>query len=154
VDWMDRWAARAQRKSDDRAARWQERHQERARSRRLSITDRWAARAQRKSDDRAARWQEKEQTPPPPPWPAHRYVLLAAGSFVIAVAGISVGSASQHHIPWLSELMTLPAGLGFAGVIGGLLGAQKARRAQRWYSRDWLAPHEGQHQKRSWGKKS
>lgn len=141
---MDRWAARAQRKSDDRAARWQERRQERAQSGRLSITDRWVARAQRKSDARVARWKEMEQQPPPPPWPAHRYLLLAAGSFVIAVVGISVGSASQDHVPWLSELMTLPAGLGFAGVIGGLLRARKARRAQRWYLRDWLAPREGQ----------
>jgi hypothetical protein len=57
---MDRWAARAQRKSDERAARWQERQRERARSGQMTAADRWAARAQRKSDERAARWQELE----------------------------------------------------------------------------------------------
>ncbi|HEX7160727.1 MAG TPA: hypothetical protein VF223_05755 [Trebonia sp.] len=58
--WMDRWAARAQRKSDERAARWRERQQEKARSGRSTVTDRWVARAQRKSDERAARWQKVE----------------------------------------------------------------------------------------------
>lgn len=58
--WMDRWAARAQRKSDERQARWRRRQQEKARSRRMTLTDRWAARAQRKSDERAARWRELE----------------------------------------------------------------------------------------------
>jgi hypothetical protein len=56
--WMDRWAARAQRKSDKRAARWLERQREKARSGRVTAADRWAARAQRKSDERAARWRE------------------------------------------------------------------------------------------------
>ena len=60
--WMDRyrWAARAQRKSDERAARWQERQRERARSGQMTAADRWMARAQRKSNERAARWQELE----------------------------------------------------------------------------------------------
>ena len=58
--WMDRWAARAQRKSGERAARWQERQRERARSGQLTAADRWMARAQRKSNERAARWQELE----------------------------------------------------------------------------------------------
>jgi hypothetical protein len=58
---MDRWAARAQRKSDERLARWQERQRERARSGRMTVMDRWAARAQRKSDERLARWQECER---------------------------------------------------------------------------------------------
>jgi len=58
--WMDRWAARTQRKSDQRQARWQERQQEKARSGRMTVMDRWVARAQRKSDERAARWQELE----------------------------------------------------------------------------------------------
>jgi hypothetical protein len=61
VRWkVDRWAARAQRKSDERAARWQERQRERARSGQMTAADRWMARAQRKSDERAARWQELE----------------------------------------------------------------------------------------------
>jgi len=58
--WIDRWAARAQRRSDERAARWQEQHRERARSGRMTAADRWMARAQRKSDERAARWQDLE----------------------------------------------------------------------------------------------
>lgn len=57
---MDRWAARAQRKSDERTARWRERQEERARSGRITAADRWMARAQRKGDERAARWQELE----------------------------------------------------------------------------------------------
>jgi hypothetical protein len=32
VRWIDRWAARAQRESDERVAQWQERQRERARS--------------------------------------------------------------------------------------------------------------------------
>lgn len=58
--WMDQWAARAQRKSDERAARWQERQQENARNGRTTVTDRWAARAQLRSDQRAARWQREQ----------------------------------------------------------------------------------------------
>jgi hypothetical protein len=58
--WMDRWAARAQRKSDERQARWQERQEEKARSGRMTAMDRWAAGAQRKSDERAARWPDLE----------------------------------------------------------------------------------------------
>jgi hypothetical protein len=57
---MDRWAARAQRKSDQRQARWLERQQEKANSGRTTVTDRWVARAQRKSDEREARWQKAE----------------------------------------------------------------------------------------------
>jgi hypothetical protein len=58
--WMDRWAARAQRKSDQRQARWLERQLEKAHSGRTTVTDRWVARAQRKSDEREARWQKAE----------------------------------------------------------------------------------------------
>ncbi len=58
---MDRWAARAKRKSDERAARWQERRRERARSGQVTAADRWMARAQRKSDERAAQWHELER---------------------------------------------------------------------------------------------
>jgi len=58
--WMDRWAARAQRKADIRRARWQERQQEKARSGRMTIMDRWASRAQRKADARNAHWQRVE----------------------------------------------------------------------------------------------
>jgi hypothetical protein len=58
--WIDRWEARAQRKSDERAARWQERQQELVRSGQMTAAHRWMARVQRKSDERAARWQELE----------------------------------------------------------------------------------------------
>jgi len=60
VRWTDRWAAHAQRKSDERAARWQERLRERARTGQMTTVDRWMAHAQRRSDERAARWQELE----------------------------------------------------------------------------------------------
>ncbi len=60
VHWIDRWEARAQHKSNKRAARWQERQQGRARSGQMTAADRWMARAQRKSDERAARWHELE----------------------------------------------------------------------------------------------
>ena len=56
--WMDRWAAHAQRKSDERAARWARRQHEKARTGRTTFMDRWAVRAQRKSDEAAARWRE------------------------------------------------------------------------------------------------
>ena len=59
VRWMDRWAARAQRKSDARVARWQERQRERTCRGQMTVMDRWAARIQRKSDAREARWQER-----------------------------------------------------------------------------------------------
>jgi hypothetical protein len=60
MGWMDRWAARAQHKSDQRQARWLERRQAKARSGRVTATDRWVARAQRKSDERAGHWQKAE----------------------------------------------------------------------------------------------
>lgn len=117
--------------------------------------DRWAARAQRKSDERVARWQERAQKPPPPLWPPQRYRLLAAGFFVMAVAGISVGTAAQsHYVLWLSELMADLTGIGLVGVIAGLLKARKARRALRWYPRDWLAQREDPPRKGSRGRKS
>lgn len=151
---MDRWAARAQRKSDERAARWQARQEERARSGRMTIADRWVARAQRKSDERPARWQARQQKSPRPPWPPRRYLLIAGGSFVIAIAAISVGTTSQsHHVLWLSDLMADLAGLAFGGVLVGLLKAGKARRALR-YPQDWLAQDEGQPKQRSRGRKS
>lgn len=59
--WMDRWAARAQRKSDERAARWRERRQKRARSGQMTAADRFAGRVQRRSDQREAR--SRELTP-------------------------------------------------------------------------------------------
>lgn len=154
MHWMDRWAARAQRKSDERAARWQARQEERARRGRMTITDRTVAHAQRKSDERLARWQARQQKPPRPPWPPGRYLLTAGGSFVIAIAAISVGTTSQsHHVLWLSEMMADLTGLALGGVIVGLLKARKARRALR-YPRDWLAQGEGQPKQRSRGKKS
>ncbi len=58
--WIDRWAARAQRKAGERRARWQERQQEKARSGRMTLMDRWAARAQGQADERMARWRELE----------------------------------------------------------------------------------------------
>jgi hypothetical protein len=105
VRWIDCWAARLQRKSDERAARWQERQQERARSGQMTAADRWTARAQRKSDERAARWQELE--------PLRQLVTAAPirgpGD---STAVISVGQSGPR---WLSPLN--PDGLGPAGPV-------------------------------------
>ena len=57
---IDQWVADTQRKSDERAARWQEQHRERARTGQVTLVDRWAAHAQRKSDERDAHWQERQ----------------------------------------------------------------------------------------------
>jgi len=56
---LDRWAARAQRKSDERATGWEQRRHEKVLSGRMTYMDRWAAQAQRKSDEAAARWLER-----------------------------------------------------------------------------------------------
>ncbi len=95
---IDRWEARAQRKSNERAARWQERQQGRARSGQMTAADRWMARAQRKSDERAARWQELE--------PLRQLVTAAP----IRGPGDSAAviSVDQSGTRWLSPLN--PAG--------------------------------------------
>jgi hypothetical protein len=103
VRWMDRWAARAQRKSGERAARWQERQRERARSGQLTAADRWMARAQRKSDARAARWQELE--------PLRQ--LVTAAPIRGPVDSAAVISIYQSGPRWLSPLSpTGPIGPG------------------------------------------
>ena len=103
--WTDRWAARAKRKSDERATRWQERQRERARSGQMTAADRWMARAKRKSDERAARWQELE--------PLRQLVTAAPirgpGD---STAVISVGQSGPR---WLSPFN--PDGLGPAGPV-------------------------------------
>lgn len=60
MGFLDQWAAEAQRKSDERAARWQRRQRERARAGQLTLLDRWMARSQRKGDERSARWVEHQ----------------------------------------------------------------------------------------------
>jgi hypothetical protein len=60
VGFLDQWTADVQRRSDERAARWQERQREKARSGRLTPLDRWAARAQRKGDKRTAGWEQRQ----------------------------------------------------------------------------------------------
>jgi hypothetical protein len=57
---LDQLAADAQRKSDERAARWVQRQHEKVASGRLTFLDRYAAHAQRKSDKRAARWVQRQ----------------------------------------------------------------------------------------------
>ena len=50
-----------------------------------------------------------------------RYVLLAVGSFAIAVAGAVAGTiADAHHLSGLSHLTTIPAAAG-AGLVIGML---------------------------------
>jgi hypothetical protein len=50
-----------------------------------------------------------------------RYLLLAAGFFVLAIAGVVTGTvADAHHMSWLSHLATIPAGVGLALVVGML----------------------------------
>jgi hypothetical protein len=61
VGLIDQWAADAQRKGDERAARWQQRQQEKAVSGQMNLMDRWVAHGQRKGDERAARWQQRQQ---------------------------------------------------------------------------------------------
>jgi hypothetical protein len=52
------------------------------------------------------------------PW---RYVLLAAGFFALAIAGIAVGTvAAAHHVSGLSDLAGIVVGLSLALVIGML----------------------------------
>jgi len=143
VGWTDRWAARLQRKSDERLARWQERQRQRARSGRMTLMDRWAARLQRKSDERLAQWQGSERfRQPRPPWPPRLYRLLAAGMFAVAFVGVIVGAIAQtHHVRWLDELMAAVTGLGLGLGIGMLMKARRVRRASQWNQRDWVIPH-------------
>ena len=61
VGLLDQWAADAQRKGDERAARWQERQRERARTGQPTIMHRWAVHAQRMGDERATRWEKRQQ---------------------------------------------------------------------------------------------
>lgn len=101
--WMDRWVARAQRKSDERTARWQERQQEKVRSGRTTVTDRWMARAQRKSDERTARWQQ-----------AYALRQLVPSGPVEGPGGSEVFvSVEQTGLWWLRRApLALPAGGG------------------------------------------
>jgi hypothetical protein len=53
--------------------------------------------------------------------PPVRYLLLAAGFFAVAIAGIVIGTvADAHHMSGLSRLAVLPAGVGLGLVIGML----------------------------------
>jgi hypothetical protein len=102
--WMDRWAARAQRKADERRARWQERQQEKARSGRMTVMDRWVARAQRKSDERMARWREVE--------PLRR--LVPSGP-VEGPGGSEVSISVEHTGLWWLHWWKNPVPSGGAG---------------------------------------
>lgn len=59
MGFLDQWTADVQRRGDERAARWQERQREKARTGQMTLLDRWAARAQRKGDERAAGWEQR-----------------------------------------------------------------------------------------------
>jgi hypothetical protein len=61
VGFLDQWTADVQRRSDERAARWQERQREKARTGQLTRLDRWAARAQRQGDKHAAEWEQRQR---------------------------------------------------------------------------------------------
>jgi len=61
VGLIDQWAADAQRRGDERAARWQQRQRDRARTGQMNLMDRWVAHVQRKGDERAARWHQRQQ---------------------------------------------------------------------------------------------
>ncbi len=98
--WMDRWAAHAQRKSDERAARWRERQREKARSGRITAADRFAASAQRKSDERAARWQELE--------PLRQ--LLTSGPITGPDDSSAVIRVDQTGASWLARGHFVPTG--------------------------------------------
>ena len=109
---MDRWAARAKRKSDERAARWQELQRERARSGQMTGADRWMARAQRKSDKRAARWQELE--------PLRQ--LVAAAPIRGPGDSAAVISIDQSGTRWLSPTNPVgPTGPGGPAALARLL---------------------------------
>jgi hypothetical protein len=58
---LGQWTADVQRRSDERAARWQERQREKARTGHMTLLDRWAARAQRKADEHAAEWEQRQR---------------------------------------------------------------------------------------------
>lgn len=61
MGFLDQWTADAQRRSDERAARWQERQREKARTGHMTRLDRWAARAQRRGDEHAAEWEQRQR---------------------------------------------------------------------------------------------
>jgi hypothetical protein len=61
MGFLDQWTADVQRRSDERAARWQERQREKARTGHMTRLDRWAARAQRKGDERAAEREQRQR---------------------------------------------------------------------------------------------
>lgn len=140
VGWMDRWAARIQRKSDERVARRQERQQERVRSGRVTIVDRWAARVQRKSDERIARWQR-----PPKPRryrPPHWFVVRGLGFLVIGIAGLVIGPyGDAHHIEVLNQLGLIMVAMGFVIGISSLIKARRLRRQVREIAKDVLQKH-------------
>jgi len=61
MGFLDQYAADAQRKGDERAARWQQRQRDRARTGQLTLMDRCAAHAQRTGDEAAGRWAQRQR---------------------------------------------------------------------------------------------
>ena len=100
--WMDRWAARAQRKSDARQARWLERQRERASSGQMTAADRWPARLQRGSDERAARWEHRRQL----------HELIPFGPVAGPDGSTAVISVGQTGLRWLRWASVLPRDYG------------------------------------------
>ncbi|HEX8005013.1 MAG TPA: hypothetical protein VF482_01125, partial [Trebonia sp.] len=139
VGWMDRWAARIQRKSDQRVARWQERQQERVGSGRVTVVDRWVARVQRKSDERVARWQR----PPRPRYrPPRWFIVRGLGFLVISIAGLVIGPyGDAHHIEVLNQLGLIMVPMGFVIGISSLIKARRLRRQVRKITKDVLQEH-------------
>jgi hypothetical protein len=89
----DRFAVRAQRRSDARYARWQDRQREKARTGRTTYLDRWAVREQRRSDIRQEIFQETRRFDQLVP---HGEVSAPGGS----TAAISVYQAGAYWLRW------------------------------------------------------
>ncbi len=91
MGFLDQWAADVQRRSDERAARWQERQREKARTGRMTPLDRWAAWAQRKGDERESGWEQRQ----------HEKVLSGRTTFMDRWAAHAQRKGDEAAARWL-----------------------------------------------------
>jgi hypothetical protein len=91
VGLLGQWTADVQRRSDERAARWQERQREKARTGHMAPLDRWAARTQRKSDERAVGWEQRQ----------HEKVLSGRMTFMDRWAAHAQCKSDEAAARWL-----------------------------------------------------
>jgi hypothetical protein len=123
---MDRWAARAQRRSDERQARWLARRRELASRGQLAVMDRWAARLQRSSDERVARWDHTDRL----------RKLIPSGPVAGPGGSTAVISVEQTGLGWLRWVNMRPGmatgGTGGAPIMALLVAVLVSLAVWRW----------------------